>query len=283
MRPPTPPSGSRPLSFGCVPHTDDLETRAILGELCRALTDKVRATVRSHRAPSPALLASAFGAGRIDVAWVSPVLLLTAEGMRDAIPLVSAVREGVASYHAVLFTAADSPLRSPSDLVRARAAWVAKTSAAGYLVPRLALAARGLRPDEIFAREEFLDSHGAVARAVLEGEADVGATFAVFEEADPTRPLVAAGFDGVPGGSARVLLSAGPIPADLMVARPDITITQRAALTTAFESLPEDAVASSAALHLFGTDSFRRFESGALDPLREDVQAGRVLGLLGDD
>jgi hypothetical protein len=65
-----------------------------------------------------------------------------------------------------------------------------------------------------------------------------------------------------------------------MVARPDVAITVRAALTTALEHLHEDAAGAAAAFTLFGTDTFRRFEPGALDPLREDVESGRALGLL---
>lgn len=253
----------------------------MLGDFCNRLSDLVHVPIRPHRAPNPAALASAFDAGRVDIAWASPVLVLTAPELARAVPLVSSVREGMASYHAVLFTRADSALRSPSDLKQARAGWVARTSAAGFLIPRLALASRGIVPDEVFSMEVFLHSHGAVAKAVLEGQVDVGATYAVFEKGDPTRPLVRSGFTGVVEGvEGRVLLAVGPIPADLMVARGDVPITVRSALTTALEHLDADADAATAARTLFGTDCFQRFEQGALDPLRDDVESGRALGLL---
>ena len=282
-RPPTPPSGSRPLTFGCVPHSEDVTVRAVLGDFCARLSELCHVPVRPHRAPSPSALASAFDAGRVDIAWASPVLVLTARELERAIPLVSSVREGEASYHSVLFTAASSTIRSPSDITQARAAWVARTSAAGFLIPRLALASRGFVPDEIFSVEAFLHSHGAVVKAVLEGDADVGATFAVFERGDPTKPLVRSGLTGMADhGEARILLAVGPIPADLMVARADVPITVRAALTTVLEHLAEDEAGAAAARTLFGTDVFQRFEPGALEPLRADVESGRALGLLDD-
>lgn len=264
-----------------MPYDDLPEARALLGDLCRHLSEIVHISIRPHRAPSPAALASAFGSGRVDLAWVSPVLALTAPELEHAAPLVSSVRAGVAQYHSVLFTSSDAPLRSLSDLVGVRAAWVARTSAAGFLVPRLALAARGLPPDVAFAEERFVDSHGAVARAVLGGEADVGATYAVFEGADPARAMLRSGFTrSVDGREGRVLLAVGPIPADLVIARPDVPITLRAALVTAFEALGTNAEAARSATALFGTDCFERFEAGALDPLREDVESGRALGLI---
>ena len=129
--------------------------------------------------------------------------------------------------------------------------------------------------------EVFLHSHGAVVKAVLDGDADVGATFAVFERGDPTRALVRSGITGIAEpADARVLLAVGPIPADLMVARADVPITVRAAITTVLEHLGEDDAAAAAARTLFGTDVFHRFEPGALEPLRADVESGRALGLL---
>jgi len=279
--PPTPPSGSKPLTFGLVPDSHDDETRAVLSDFCVQLSEASHIPIRPHVAPSPAALASAFARGRVDVAWVSPTLLLTSRKLESAVPLVQSVRQGVAEYHAALFVAEDSPLKSPADLQGAHAAWVAATSAAGFIFPRLALASHGLVPDALFTTESFHDSHGAVARAVLSGHADVGATYAVFEDGDPTRPLVRAGFvDAMSGKEARVLHVAGPIPSDLIVAAPGLAVTVRAALVTALEHLADEEGAKPAMWKLFGADRWQRFEPGALDPLREQVDTGRALGLL---
>ena len=253
----------------------------MLGDFCRWLGDSLHVPVTPHRYPSPDSLASAFGRERVDLAWTSPVLALTSEDMDTAMPLVSSVREGVASYHAVLFTRSDAPFRSPSDLAGVRAAWVARTSAGGYLMPMLALAARGVTPDKAFSVERFVNSHGAVARAVLDGSADVGATYAVFEDGDPTKQLLRSGFlDADPAAEVRVLMASGPIPADLVVAQRKLAITVRAAVVTALEHIADDAEAAAAAKRIFGADGFRRFEPGALDPLRADVDSGRALGLI---
>jgi phosphate/phosphite/phosphonate ABC transporter binding protein len=219
----------------------------------------------------------------VDLAWVSPVLFLTAPELRNAHPLVNAMRQGGAMYHSVVFTRTDSKIRSPTQLVGARMAWVAKTSAGGYLVPRLTLAARGIRPDDHFREEIFTGSHGGVVTAVMNGEADAGGTYAVFEDGDPTKRLLRSGLDDLGDDvKARVILSAGPIPADLVVARADVPVTARAALVRVFEELADEAHSAHLIARVFNAERFIRFERGALDELLDDVETGRQLGLLDD-
>jgi phosphonate transport system substrate-binding protein len=156
----------------------------------------------------------------------------------------------------------------PEDLRRARVAWVAPTSASGYLFSRLALLRRGLNPAVLFGTENFYDAHGRVAAAVLEGRADVGATFAVYQGGDPARPLVRAGFLGaVPGRAARVIDVAGPIPADMIVAVPAVPISQRSALTVALQRIGEVPAAQQPLRALFGVEGFRAFSSASLRSL----------------
>jgi len=267
-----------PLVFGCVPHVEDETVRARLNDFCAALAAISGVSVRAHRAPSPAALAGACATGRVDLAWVSPTLYLSSDAFRQAVPLVSSVREGATLFHAVLFVAEGALIRSPMDLRGKRAAWVAPTSASGYIVPRLALARYGLDPRGLFAAEEFYDSHGGVARAVHDGVADVGATYAVFEGANATLRVVRAGYENVPELRARILHAAGPIPSDLVVASREVPIVTRAALVRALEHVHETA--HDAVVALFGADSFRSFVTGALEPLRAEVETGVALGLL---
>ena len=69
-------------------------------------------------------------------------------------------------------------MRTIQDLKGLNVAWVEQTSAAGYLFPRAALLQAGLKPAELFKTETFVGDHAAVCKAVLDGKADVGATYA---------------------------------------------------------------------------------------------------------
>lgn len=270
------------VTFGCVPHTDDGETRAHLAGLCEWLGEDIGVEVAPHRSPSPVALASALGSKQVDLAWVSPALFLSAPELRSTVPLVCCVRAGMSSYHGVLFVPLESRFRSPTDLKGARVAWAAPTSAAGYIVPRLSLASHGLDPRTLFVEETFYDSHHDVARAVFSGRADVGATFALFEAGNASKAILRAGYlDVVRGQKGRILYAAGPIPSDLIVAAPSVPTDLRARLILALSGVRTTGGAVQRAfLHIVGADSFEAPRPHAFDALREQIADGRALGLL---
>lgn len=269
------------LVFGCVPDTDDATTRLLLADICKELSRLAGERILPHRAPSPEALASAFATGRVQIAWVSPTLLLTAPELQDAIPLVNSVREKIAAYHGVVFVREDAPYRSAVDLKGTRAAWVAASSAAGYIFPRLALASYGLDPRTFFVDEQFVGSHGNVARAVLTGRADVGGVYAVFEQGNPMLRLLRAAFlDAVPGRHGRILFSTAAIPSDLIVVARTVSPTTRVALAQALESIHENDAARVPIQRVLGAEAFIRHDPATLATLRDQVDTGRQLGLL---
>ncbi|EYF07448.1 phosphate/phosphite/phosphonate ABC transporter substrate-binding protein [Chondromyces apiculatus] len=264
------------LTFGLVPATDDARTRLHLADFCTLLGDLVGTVIAPHRAPSPSALASAVAAGRVHLAWLSPTLMVTNPGLASVVPLVSSVRAGASLYHASLFVDEASPYTSLEQLAGTRAAWVAPSSASGYLFTRAALRRRGLDPRRLFSSEVFHDTHGRVAEAVLHGRADVGATYAVYEASDPLRPLVSAGFLGVaPGRKARVLDTAGPIPADLIAGLSTVPIFARSALTVALQRIADHSSASEPLRSLFGVERFAPFAAADARALRTLVDLGR--------
>ena len=141
--------------------------------------------------------------------------LLAAQAAHDgrAVPLALPVRNGVSSYSTALFVAERSKLRRAEDLAGVRAAWVDRQSVSGYLLARAALRARGIDLERAFAVNRFVGSHDAVVQAVLDGSADVGATFVYLDDlnAAPVRA-------GWGSANVRVLAHAGPIPADILAA-----------------------------------------------------------------
>lgn len=275
--------GGMSLRFACVPHVDDDRTRARIAEVSEWLGGEIGMRVIARPAASPAELAASLAGGGVDIAWMSPTLFLTASGLSRTKPLVCAVRQGVAFYHSVLFVQQAAPYRSPTELVGARAAWVAPTSAAGYIFPRLALASHGLDPRALFSSETFFDSHGAVVHAVLEGRADVGATYAMFEGGNASRPLVNAGFmDVIPDAPVRVLYAAGPISADAVVVAPNVPPSAQAAIVRAFLRAKDAADIRPSLRHVFQADAFQGLGPHAFDELRAQIEHGRALGLIPD-
>ncbi len=268
----------RSITFGCVPVRDDFDTRARLGDLTHAMSKLVGLPIRPHRAPSVTALIHAYRAGRVQMAWISPILAACDEAFGDATPLVRSVRQGVSRYHGVLFASRAGRVRRLDDLDGARVAWVEETSAAGYVFPRLGLTERGFEPATVFSEERCLGSHGAVVRDVRSGRADVGATFAVYREGDPSRELVRAGFseDGSALDEFRVLLTTAAIPSDVVVAAPAVLATASGDLRGALEGLHEDPVAQNALSHVLGAERFARADPAELRTLRERLTVARV-------
>jgi phosphonate transport system substrate-binding protein len=164
------------------------------------------------------------------------------------------VRNGVSSYSSALFARPDAALPTMWDLKQARAAWVDRQSASGYALIRAWLRASGVDLDVAFASETFVGSHDAVTRAVLEGAADVGATFVYFE---PEGSELQSQIRNAGWGSAEVSIvtQVGPIPCDVLACSkrvpPHVSIAVQTAL---IES--DDAELSQAAQALFEAEAF---------------------------
>lgn len=244
-------------------------------DLCNQLADDMGRPVTAVLAHAPSALAEDLGDGRADFAWMSPTLLLMSSRLSTVVPLLSSVREGRAMFHSVVFTSQQSEIQSVRDLEGVRAAWVAPTSASGYIVPRLTLARWNVDLARAIDENEFLDSHGAVARAVLEGDADIGATYAHFERGSAEGRLLATGYtDELPGAECRVLAVGGPIPADMIVAHPSVSIRDRIAFAAALSRLSNCAIGAQRIGEVIGAEGFVAVSHEALAELDALMRAG---------
>lgn len=186
--------------------------RARLDAFCRALAGAISREVSGAMlADYPALLDEMSG-GRVDVAWLPPVVALQAASARRALPVALPTRSGSASFHSALFAREGSRLRSETDLDGVRAAWVDRFSASGYLVIRAALRSRGVRVDRAFSAESFVGSHERAVEEVALGRADVAATFVHYDGAGK---IARAGWGRE---HMQVVTSFGPIPSDMLAA-----------------------------------------------------------------
>ena len=275
------PSGPARIVFGMVPQRDDHQTRVLLNDLCAYLGKQIDLAVVPHRSPSADALASALHAGRVHVAWTGALTMLLSEHMTEMVPILSAVREGVAFYHSVLFTPIGSSVRDLAGARGKRVAWVAPSSAAGYVVPRLSLARLGLKVDELFAQQIFAGSHANATRAVVSGQVDVASTYAIFTDGDPTKALVKSGYRTFdPDLEVRVLDTSGPIPSDLIVAAPGVPVEVKRAIAQALLRIAADGASKAIMTDLIGADDFTPFTPAVLREVRALVDVARASGAL---
>jgi phosphonate transport system substrate-binding protein len=180
--------------------------------LCDALSVALEVPFVPHSVSTYGDLLAGLHWGEIQLAWLPPMIALRAVLRKSAIPIAAPIRAGSAWYWTALFTREDSHIQRVEDLDRASVAWVDHMSSAGYLVIRAALRADEVSLERAFGEEQFVGTHDAVVSAVMGGRAQVGATYAHFDDAGRIRNA------GWGKQRVRVLKYAGPIPSDVLAA-----------------------------------------------------------------
>ncbi len=217
--------------------------------------------------------------GTVDIAWLPPIVFVHLEREGVAMPLVRNVRAGAEGYHAALIVPAASRIRVIHGLRGARAAWVDRYSASGFVLPRIQLAAVGIDPRHAFSEEQFLGSHEAVVRAVAASAADVGATYATVNEAG----VVSRGaWSDVAGleDRVRVLATFGSIPGDLVAVRSGVDRVVADALARAFVGVCNDPSIGPLARELLGVEECRIGSGESYGALRRAIADAAARGLL---
>lgn len=268
-----------PITLAVVPSSTPGDSKAALAGVCGALTKLLGTTVTAYHPETYSELTAALEKDRVQYAWMSPALVVMTGEHMQLTPLLSAVRGERTDYCSALFVDAASPVTSIEELRGKRIAYVDRTSAAGYLYPRLELASRGVDPPGLFGTELFLHSHAEVVRAVFDGRADVGATYA--ERPPEGEPVRRAGFlDVVPDRRARVIEWTGPIPNDVIAGHGLLPKTAHRELSNAILTLAERDDGRELLYNAFHCRAFITTPRNTLGPLRDKVRLARMHGLL---
>jgi phosphate/phosphite/phosphonate ABC transporter binding protein len=259
------------ISVGTVLSTSPEASRPLLNDFSTALGNAIGLKVTVLGLWHYQGLLDAMAAGTIDFAWLPPIVALRAMGRGQVVPVALPVRNGVSVYSTALFAPQGTPVNDTSRLVGVRAAWVDRQSAAGYIVIRSHLKSLGVDLNQAFSDNLFMGTHDQVVRAVLQGEADVGATFVYMDPGVPGKVIHAS------WGAAdvRIITHAGPIPSDVMGASTRVPAAVVRSFQQALVSGTHPALAA-AAQALFRADSF-------VEPLGEHLEPlGKLLSTVED-
>ena len=171
--------------------------------------------------PDQEALAVAVGKGEVDVALMGPLAYLRLDPKAKTQLMFRTVRQGKSTYRSVLFAPPTSKITSLELLKKSKTplkvAWVETSSATGYVIPKAVLIQAGINPAQAFETQDFLGSHDAVCKAVIEGKYDLGATFS------DTNTAMVSGCMGALGKrvtSLKIVAMSSDVPNDVMVAAP---------------------------------------------------------------
>jgi ABC-type phosphate/phosphonate transport system substrate-binding protein len=138
--------------------------------------------------------------------------------------LCAVQRAGKSAYASALLVRRDSGIRDVAAVRGQRAVWVDPWSAAGYLVPRALLRARGIPPEDAFRSQGFVGSYDAVIAALRARTAEVGAAHCSLD-ADGT--MVRRGWKT--DDELEPLAISAPIPSDVLCASSTVDADLRSA------------------------------------------------------
>jgi phosphonate transport system substrate-binding protein len=267
------------ITLAVVPSSTPGDRRLALDSLCIALTKLLGTPVHGINCASYSDLALELEKDRVDYAWMPPALMALTNENVQLRPILSAVRDERTSYRSVLFVDGMRPIRTIDDVRGGVVAWVDPSSASGYLVPRIHLAGRKLDPNRFFRKELFLRSHAEVVRAVLDGRADIGATYAQLP-ADG-QPVSRAGFvDVAPDRHVRVLEWTREIPNDVIAGRGLLSKPEHRVFSNAILTLSERDDAGRRLLYnVFHAERFATPPRHVLAPVQELLALAREHGL----
>jgi phosphonate transport system substrate-binding protein len=205
--------------------------------LSNALGERVRVDVLDDYDA----LARALSSGKVDLAWITPVAFVKAVDSNPEVhAMAKAQRGGQPFYRAAFIVKRESPAKSLEDLKKKKVAWVSKASASGYAFAHAIIESTGQDSAHFFSAETFEGDHPAVCRAVREGRADVGAT-----HADPSSSGAGLRADGCedapPVEDFRVVVAGGPIPNDVIAARPGLDSIMQDSVSAGFQRMKKGA------------------------------------------
>lgn len=223
-----PPPAKKPLTFGISHPYGEEQAQKAKALIEPYLTKALGSQVTVQLFPTYDELSDALATNKVDLAWITPLAFVQAsQKHRDVTALSKAMRasDGGLFYRSVFIVKADSKVADLKGLQGKKVAWVGKLSASGYLFPRALMKEQGLDPDKVFSNEAFAGDHPAVCKAVRDGSADVGATFAA--EPKEGSALEATGCsDAGPVTDFKVIASTPNLPNEVIAHSPEFPPTR---------------------------------------------------------
>jgi ABC-type phosphate/phosphonate transport system substrate-binding protein len=206
-----------------------------------------------------------------------PIPAVELEEAGAGVVLVLPARKGSATYHSALI-ARKGAGKKIEDFRGKSVAWVDRASAAGYVIPRLHLAALGFDVASFFSKDIFAKTHMGVVDAILAGRAELGATYCNF--APGGTHVSNASWTDLDGNNARaveLIATTGAIPNDAIVGSAKLPLPVRAAITRFLIDLSPRG--KQLFDQLLQASEFRVSRPGHFEPLKHMVRVARVRGV----
>ena len=265
---------ARRIVFGLVVPSPGTELPARVDGLTEMLGAHAGLEVERYDADSYEALATEVREGRVDVAWLPPIVYVR---LKDVVsPIGSILRDGKSAYEAALVVKSDSRIKTIDGLRNSRAGWVDPWSAAGFVLPRVKLALLGVDPRTVFRTETFHGSHRAAMQALHDGACDVAGTYA---RSDEHGKVIAGAWSEIEGAEVRVLATFGAIPPDVIAARKGLPEDDRVKILEALRAACAEESTRAVLQQIFNGDELREGLAPGYESLRSALDMATARGL----
>jgi ABC-type phosphate/phosphonate transport system substrate-binding protein len=204
--------------------------------------------------------------GEVDAAWGPPIVCARVEAAGGRVAM-RAVRYGSVTYRSVLICRShddiDVQQLGQEGSRRPRAVWVDEWSMGGFILPRAYFKSKQIDPAKAFMSEHVLGSYDACFEAVLDGDADLTASFA------GRRGLGYVELCGERAFQLRTIAYTPECPNDAVVLSPTLDDAQANKLVGGVRGLLHIERSKQILASMFDVDDFDVPPSGTYSPLLE--------------
>ena len=171
-------SSQTELRIGLIPEMNVFSQMKRFSPLAKYLTEKTGIRVEFTILSRYGNIIERFKVKGMDGAFLGSFTGALAIKQLAVVPLARPVNlDGESTYHSLIYTRKDSGIKSVADMKGKKFAFVEKATTAGYIFPLAYLEGHGvLALDAFFSEHYFAGSHDASLNAVLNRQADVGAS-----------------------------------------------------------------------------------------------------------
>lgn len=250
------PAPAESVTLGSVAMDIPVEMIKRMSALSNYLALQTGLNLRFRPSPNLDSAVDDLGAGRTQVAYLTPVAYIEARKKYGVVPLAAPTSNGRPHLSLVIVTKAGSGIDKPAQLKGKRFAFGDEKA----LLQKAAVASMGLTAGD-FSEFAYLKHYDNIAKAVLAGDFDGGILKDSIAEEFRYKGLAVIG-------------TTAPLPSYVFAARSDLPASTRAKLRSALLALKRDTPDKTATLDAFDAsyDGFAAIQDKDYDSVRRLIQ-----------
>ncbi len=269
-----PASAADVVKIGFYPSRSRGEVMRAAKAFCAYVAEKTEVVVEPVVAANYVEGVDALAKGRVDIAWLSPMSVVSAEKFGKVRVLFKSMRRDEPYYWGAVVVRKDSGITTIEGLHGKKFGWTDPTSTAGHLLTKASLIRAGTRPERDFGSNQFLGGHDRLVQAVLDKTVDAGATFAN----DPQKGIGAwtAYLKPEEAELLTAIFYTEPIPGDAIVGADGFLAKRKAVadkVAACLTAMGDDPLGKSLLQGLYDVDKLITAESKDYDGVRLAVEA----------